>query len=90
MAGTRPAMTTFGWFRSRHNNPLLFPGQPCSVSGTAFKLNGSAPHPSTAPRRIGADTVAILEDLGYDGDRITELALRGIIATGGLTRNLKS
>ena len=22
-------MTTFGWFRSRRNNPLPFPGQPC-------------------------------------------------------------
>jgi crotonobetainyl-CoA:carnitine CoA-transferase CaiB-like acyl-CoA transferase len=51
------------------------------VPGAAFKLNGSAPHPSAAPRPVGADSVAILTELGYDPDRITELARQGIIAT---------
>ena len=49
------------------------------LPGAAFKLNGSVPSPHDAPRRAGADTTAILEELGYDGDRIAELAARGIV-----------
>jgi crotonobetainyl-CoA:carnitine CoA-transferase CaiB-like acyl-CoA transferase len=58
-------------------------GHDLFVPGVAFKLNGSTPHPSAAPRRIGADTAAILSELGYGGDRVRELVRRGIIATEG-------
>jgi crotonobetainyl-CoA:carnitine CoA-transferase CaiB-like acyl-CoA transferase len=58
-------------------------GRNLSVSGAAFKLNGSPLHPRAAPRPVGADSVAILTELGYEADRITELARQGIIATAG-------
>jgi CoA:oxalate CoA-transferase len=58
-------------------------GRNLSVSGTAFKLNGSPLHPRAAPRPVGADSVAILRELGYEADRIAELARQGIIATAG-------
>ncbi|HEV2335550.1 MAG TPA: CoA transferase [Stellaceae bacterium] len=57
-------------------------GHDLIVPGAAFKLNGSVPRPSAAPRPVGTDTVAILKELGYEGNRITELARQGIIATG--------
>jgi crotonobetainyl-CoA:carnitine CoA-transferase CaiB-like acyl-CoA transferase len=53
------------------------------VVGAAFKLNGSPLHPRAAPRPVGADSVAILAGLGYDADRIAELARQGIIAAAG-------
>jgi CoA:oxalate CoA-transferase len=56
-------------------------GRNLSVVGTAFKLNGASLHPRAAPRPVGADSSAILAELGYDADRIAELARRGIIAT---------
>jgi crotonobetainyl-CoA:carnitine CoA-transferase CaiB-like acyl-CoA transferase len=58
-------------------------GRDVVVPGAAFNLNGSAPIPSAAPQRIGADTVAILEELGYDSNRIAEFAQKGII-TGAI------
>ena len=57
-------------------------GRDLIVPGAAFKLNGSAPRASAAPRPIGADMVAILKELGYDDNRIAALARQGIIATG--------
>lgn len=51
-----------------------------SVPSAAFKLNGEAPSPATPPRRAGADTAALLEELGYDATRIAELASLGIVA----------
>jgi crotonobetainyl-CoA:carnitine CoA-transferase CaiB-like acyl-CoA transferase len=56
-------------------------GRNLSVVGAAFKLNGSPLHPMAAPRPVGADTAAILAELGYDAHRIAELARQGIIAT---------
>jgi crotonobetainyl-CoA:carnitine CoA-transferase CaiB-like acyl-CoA transferase len=58
-------------------------GRNLSVVGTAFKLNGSPLHPNAAPRPVGADSAAILAELGYAADRIAELARQGIIATAG-------
>jgi CoA:oxalate CoA-transferase len=52
-----------------------------TVPAAAFKLNGEAPSPAAPPRRAGADTTAILEELGYDTARIAELASLAIIAT---------
>jgi CoA:oxalate CoA-transferase len=56
-------------------------GRNLSVVGAAFKLNGSPLHPNAAPRPVGADSAAILAELGYEADRIAELARQGIIAT---------
>jgi crotonobetainyl-CoA:carnitine CoA-transferase CaiB-like acyl-CoA transferase len=42
-------------------------------------LNGSTPHSTAAPRPVGADTAAILGELGYDPNRTTELARREIV-----------
>ena len=47
--------------------------------GTAFKLNGAPFAPGAAPRACGADTEAVLAELGYDGDKIARLAQRGAI-----------
>jgi crotonobetainyl-CoA:carnitine CoA-transferase CaiB-like acyl-CoA transferase len=58
-------------------------GRNLSVLGTAFKLNGSPLHPRAAPRPVGADNVAILTELGYEADRIAELARQGITASAG-------
>ena len=52
-----------------------------TVPAAAFKLNGEALGPATPPRRVGADTTVLLEELGYDAARIAELASRGIVAT---------
>src|SRR5271166_6805545 len=41
---------------------------------------GEVPSPAAAPRRAGADTLAVLGELGYDAARIAELASRGIVA----------
>jgi crotonobetainyl-CoA:carnitine CoA-transferase CaiB-like acyl-CoA transferase len=54
-------------------------GRNLGVVGAAFKLNGSPLHPNAAPRPIGADSAAILAELGYETDRIAELARQGII-----------
>ena len=51
-----------------------------TVPSAAFKLNGEAPSPATPPRPAGADTTALLEELGYDATRIAELASLGIVA----------
>jgi crotonobetainyl-CoA:carnitine CoA-transferase CaiB-like acyl-CoA transferase len=51
------------------------------VPAAAFKLNGEAPSPATPPRRAGADTTVILEELGYDATRVAELLSLGIVAT---------
>ncbi len=56
-------------------------GRNLSVVGAAFKLNGSPLHPRAAPRPVGADSAAILAELGYEADCIAELARRGVIAT---------
>jgi CoA:oxalate CoA-transferase len=56
-------------------------GRNLGVVGAAFKLNGSPLHPNAAPRPIGADSAAILAELGYEADRIAELARQGIITT---------
>lgn len=58
-------------------------GRNLGVVGAAFKLTGSPLHPRAAPRPVGADSVAILAELGYDADRIAELARQEIIATAG-------
>ena len=58
-------------------------GRNLSVVGAAFKLNGSPLHPLAAPRPVGADSAAILAELGYDAHRIAELARQGIVAIVG-------
>jgi crotonobetainyl-CoA:carnitine CoA-transferase CaiB-like acyl-CoA transferase len=54
-------------------------GSEITVPSAAFKLNGEAPSPASPPRRAGADTTALLEELGYDAARIAELASLGIV-----------
>jgi crotonobetainyl-CoA:carnitine CoA-transferase CaiB-like acyl-CoA transferase len=61
-------------------------GRDIAVPGAAFKLNGVVPVPEAAPRPVGADTTALLRELGYDDGRIVELAQCGIIATGETPR----
>jgi crotonobetainyl-CoA:carnitine CoA-transferase CaiB-like acyl-CoA transferase len=56
-------------------------GSEITVPAAAFKLNGEAPGPTAPPRRAGADTTAILEELGYKAARIAELASLGMVAT---------
>jgi crotonobetainyl-CoA:carnitine CoA-transferase CaiB-like acyl-CoA transferase len=56
-------------------------GSEVTVPAAAFKLNGEALGPTAPPRRAGADTTAILEELGYKAARIAELASQGIVAT---------
>jgi crotonobetainyl-CoA:carnitine CoA-transferase CaiB-like acyl-CoA transferase len=46
-------------------------------------LYGTPLHPTAAPRPVGANSVAILRELGYGAGRITELARQGIIANAG-------
>jgi crotonobetainyl-CoA:carnitine CoA-transferase CaiB-like acyl-CoA transferase len=58
-------------------------GRNLSVAGAAFKLNGSPLPPMAAPRPVGADSAAILTELGYDADRIAELTRLGIIGIIG-------
>ncbi len=50
--------------------------------GTAFKLNGAPFAPEEAPRACGADTAAVLTELGYAGDEIARLADLGAISFG--------
>jgi len=61
-------------------------GHDLFLPGAAFELNGANFCPTIAPRCAGTDSAAILGELGYDGDRIAELARRGLVATGGQLR----
>jgi len=51
-----------------------------TLMGTAFKLNGAPLAPTEAPRPTGADTEAVLGELGYDAPTIDRLARSGVIA----------
>ena len=77
-AVAEPQTVARGLLHQVHSPEL---GRDLIVPGAAFKLNGSPVHPNMAPRPVGADSLAILTELGYDANRITELARQGIIAT---------
>ena len=79
-AVAEPQTAARGLLHQVHSSEL---GRDLNVVGAAFKLNGAPPHPRAAPRPVGADSLAILAELGYDADRIAELAREGIIATAG-------
>jgi CoA:oxalate CoA-transferase len=49
------------------------------VMGAGFLVDGKRPMPASPPRRLGADTTAILTALGYTDEDIASLRANGII-----------
>lgn len=54
-------------------------GRPVSVVRTGIKLDRSAPAVNRPPPRLGEDSVALLEELGYRRDEIEEMRQSGAI-----------
>ena len=54
-------------------------GKTMRTLNAAFKYEHGAPAPAFAPQRLGAQTNAVLRELGYCDDEIAELARRKII-----------
>ena len=55
---------------------------PVDVMGLPLRISEFEPVLGPAPE-LGADTVEVLAQLGYDDERITALAERGVIARQG-------
>ncbi len=54
-------------------------GRDIEIAGAGFRLDSGDPGPSAPPPELGADTDAILEDLGYDEAEIRALRADGVI-----------
>jgi crotonobetainyl-CoA:carnitine CoA-transferase CaiB-like acyl-CoA transferase len=54
-------------------------GRTMRTFNTAFKYEHGAPGPAFPPQRLGAQTEAVLAELGYGKDEIAELARREVI-----------
>ncbi|MDH3680505.1 MAG: CoA transferase [Acidimicrobiia bacterium] len=54
-------------------------GRAVSLPTAGFKVNGHVPAPVAPPRPLGADTDALLAEIGYDGEMIGSLRDKGII-----------
>ena len=55
------------------------PGGLHEVLGAAFRVNGEAPVPRTSAPRLGADTDAVLGELGYAPAEIAALRAAGAV-----------
>jgi crotonobetainyl-CoA:carnitine CoA-transferase CaiB-like acyl-CoA transferase len=54
-------------------------GRPMRTLNAAFKYEHGAPAPAFPPQRLGAQTEAVLAELGYSRDEIADLARREVI-----------
>lgn len=53
--------------------------RPLTVPVAAFRLREGGPSVETAPRQVGADTDAVLQEIGYGAEEIVELRAAGAI-----------
>lgn len=58
---------------------MMVDGRSLELPTAGFKVNNSVPGPKRPPRRLGADTDAVLAELGYQPEQINELRERQII-----------
>ena len=56
-------------------------GDDCDISvlGCGFMVSGERPSPINPPPELGRDTNAILAELGYSNDDISEMRKKGIM-----------
>jgi len=54
-------------------------GPPVQVPTAGFKLNGAVLAPTHPPPRLGADTEAVLQQLGYSSAAIATLRTDGVV-----------
>jgi crotonobetainyl-CoA:carnitine CoA-transferase CaiB-like acyl-CoA transferase len=66
-------------FSGRVPDPNGQPGGRHEVLGAAFRLNGVAPVPRTSAPRLGADTDAVLGEIGYAPAEIAALRAAGAV-----------
>ncbi len=57
-------------------------GATVRLLGSPMKLTQNTLRPPTAPPKLGADTITVLEELGYDADGIAALNKAGAIRSG--------
>lgn len=59
--------------------PIQEDGPPIHVPSLSFKADGHALHPQTPPAELGADTAAVLSEIGYSQDDLRVLRDRKVI-----------
>ena len=66
-------------FSGRVPDPNGPPESRHEVLGAAFRVNGEAPAPRSAAPRLGADTDAVLGELGYQPAEVAALRAAGAV-----------
>ena len=69
-----------GGFSGHVANPNAPDGAPHEVLGAGFRINGQAPLPTGPAPRLGADTDAVLAELGYPPAEVAALRQAGAVA----------
>jgi crotonobetainyl-CoA:carnitine CoA-transferase CaiB-like acyl-CoA transferase len=72
-----PQIAASGLVKHFFNSPGV--DREIAVVRSGFRLQSGDPQPNTPPPALGADTDKILEELGYDRDKVTDLKRRGAV-----------
>jgi formyl-CoA transferase len=72
-----PQIAASGLVKHFFNSPGV--DREIAVVRSGFRLQSGDPHPNTPPPALGADTDKILEELGYDRDKVIDLKRCGAV-----------